>query len=90
MVGIARALIYSTAIQTGLRSNELRSLTRGKLNLTDAAPFVVAKPGGTKNKKLARQYIQPELAIERIRGAFTQPNELRKTGTADPQQTHSS
>ena len=26
--------------------------------------FVVAKPGGTKNKKLARQYIQPELALE--------------------------
>ena len=64
MAGMARALLYSTAIQTGLRSNELRSLTRGKLNLTDAAPFVVAKPGGTKNKKLARQYIQPELAME--------------------------
>ena len=64
MVGIARALLYSTAMQTGLRSNELRSLTRGKLNLTDAVPFVVAKPGGTKNKKLARQYIQPELALE--------------------------
>lgn len=64
MSGMARALLYSTAIQTGLRSNELRSLTRGKLNLTDAVPFVVAKPGGTKNKKLARQYIQPELASE--------------------------
>ncbi len=64
MTGIARALLYSTAIQTGLRSNELRSLTRGKLNLTDSNPFVVAKPGGTKNGKLGRQYIQPELASE--------------------------
>ena len=64
MAGIERALIYASAIQTGLRSNELRSLTRGKLNLTDAVPFVIAKPGGTKNKKLARQYIQPELAFE--------------------------
>ena len=64
MAGMARALLYSTAIQTGLRSNELRSLTRGKLNVTDDVPFVVAKPGGTKNKKLARQYIQPELAME--------------------------
>lgn len=64
MTGMARALLYATAIQTGLRSSELRSLTRGKLNLTDAVPFVVAKPGGTKNGKLARQYIQPELAME--------------------------
>ena len=104
LCGMARALLNSTAIQTGLRSNELRSLTRGKLNLTDAFPFVVAKPGGTKNKKLARQYMRHSdirltmdryghlfpgseaEAIERIRGAFTQPLELRKTGTADPQQ----
>ncbi len=64
MRGIERALLYATAIQTGLRSGEMRSLTRGKLNLTDATPFVIAKPGGTKNKKLARQYIQPELATE--------------------------
>ena len=64
MHGIERALLYATAIQTGLRSGEMRSLTRGKLNLTDATPFVIAKPGGTKNKKLARQYIQPELATE--------------------------
>lgn len=64
MAGIDRALLYATAIQTVLRSSELRSLTRGKLNITDAVPFVVVKPGGTKNKKLARQYIQPELAIE--------------------------
>jgi site-specific recombinase XerD len=64
MAGMTRALLYATAIQTGLRSSELRSLTRGKLSLTDAVPFVVAKPGGTKNKKLARQYVLPELAME--------------------------
>jgi len=64
MSGFGRALLYATAIQTGLRSNELRSLTRGKLQLNEASPFVVAKAGGTKNKKLARQYIQPELAGE--------------------------
>ena len=64
MTGLERALLYSTAIQTGLRSNELRSLTRGKLNLTINPPFILAKPAGTKNKKLARQYVQPELAAE--------------------------
>jgi len=64
MSGVERALLYATAIQTGLRSKELRTLTRGKLHLTEPSPFLTAKPGGTKNKKLARQYIQPELAIE--------------------------
>ncbi len=64
MSGLERALLYATAIQTGLRSNELRSLTRGKLHLTKQPPFILAESCATKNKKLARQYIQPELAVE--------------------------
>ncbi|MCR9296471.1 MAG: tyrosine-type recombinase/integrase, partial [bacterium] len=64
MTGQERAMLYALAIQTGLRSREIEALTRGKLNLTASPPFVVAKTGTTKNKKQARQYIQPELAAE--------------------------
>ena len=64
MTGIERAMLYSLAIQTGLRSGEIRSLTRGKLHLTSNPPFVMADAGATKNKRAARQYIQPELARE--------------------------
>lgn len=64
MTGIERAMLYSLAIQTGLRSGEIRSLTRGKLHLTSNPLFVMADAGATKNKLAARQYIQPELARE--------------------------
>jgi len=64
MTGTERAMLYSLAIQTGLRSGEIRSLTRGKLHLTSNPPFVMADAGATKNKRAARQYIQPELARE--------------------------
>jgi integrase len=77
MTGIERAMLYSLAIQTGLRSGEIRSLTRGKLHLTSHPPFVMAEAGATKNKRTARQYIQPELARElqshvgkKLRGAL--------------------
>ncbi len=64
MTGQERAILYALAIQTGLRSNECRSLTRGKLHLTQSPPFVIADAKSTKNKKTARQYLQPELAFE--------------------------
>lgn len=64
MAGRERVLLYNVAIQTGLRSNELRSLTRGRLFLDYSAPCITCKARSTKNKKDARQYIQPELAAE--------------------------
>jgi integrase len=64
MTGTERALLYSTAIQTGLRAGELASLTRGKMQLTAKPPFILAEARSTKNNQLARQYIQPELADE--------------------------
>lgn len=60
----ARKLLYATAIQTGLRSNELRSLTRSRLFLEGDRPYVTCKASSTKNAKDARQYIQPDLAAE--------------------------
>ncbi len=59
-----RVLLYATAIQTGLRSSELRSLTRGRLYLAGTLPYITCKAGSTKNKKDARQYVQPDLAAE--------------------------
>lgn len=57
-----RLLIYSTAIQTGLRVNELADLKRGKLILTGNEPHILCKPAGTKNNKPAKQYVDAELA----------------------------
>jgi len=64
MTGHERMLLYAVAIQSGLRSGECRSLTRGRLMLDDGQPYIVCKARSTKNKKDARQYIQPGLAAE--------------------------
>ncbi len=68
--GAERVLLYETAIQTGLRSNELRSLTRGQLYLTAEKPYITCKAGSTKNRKSARQYILTDLA-NRLRAHIT-------------------
>jgi len=64
MTGRERMLLYAVAIQTGLRSGECRSLTRGRLYLDTDPPYITAKAGNTKNRKDARQYIQTDLAAE--------------------------
>jgi len=64
MSGGERLTLYQTAIQSGLRANELRSLTRGRLYFDSSPPYVTCKAGSTKNKQNARQYIQPELAAD--------------------------
>jgi len=68
-----RVLLYAVAIQTGLRSNELRSLTRGQLFLDREQPFITCEAGSTKNRKHARQYIQPDLAQELLAFLKTRP-----------------
>lgn len=62
MQGPARRLLYATALLTGLRSNELRSLTRGQLHLDAEQPFISAKAKATKNRRAAEQFISPSLA----------------------------
>jgi integrase len=59
-----RSLLYGIAIQSGLRSSELRSLTRGQLFLIGDGPFITCAAGDTKNGKAARQYVKPDLARE--------------------------
>ncbi|MDM4014928.1 tyrosine-type recombinase/integrase [Roseiconus lacunae] len=65
ITGPQRALLYELAIQTGLRQNEIRQLTRGKLHLQQSPPFVLLPSRSTKNKSPARQYVSTDLA-ERI------------------------
>ena len=62
MTGRERVLLYTTAIQTGLRAGELRSRTRGKLFLDADRPHIVCQAGSTKSKKIARQYVDAALA----------------------------
>ena len=64
--GRGRGLLYTTAIQTGLRSSELRSLTRGRLFIERERdkPFIMCKARSTKNSKDAHQYITLDLAAE--------------------------
>jgi len=64
MTGQSRVLLYAVAIQSGLRSAELSSLTRGKLFLGRNDPYIICKAAQTKNSKNAQQYIQCDLATE--------------------------
>ncbi len=57
-----RLLLYRFAIQTGLRANEIRSLTPASLHLEATSPFVLCKAGTTKNRREARQLLDPDLA----------------------------
>ena len=59
-----RILLYCTAIQTGLRQNELRNLTHANLFLGSDEPFITCKARVTKNNKDCKQYIKPDLAAE--------------------------
>ncbi len=64
MDSLERVALYATAIQTGLRSAELRSLTKSDLFLAGEKPYVRCKAEHTKNRQEARQYIQRDLAEE--------------------------
>jgi len=59
-----RLLMYRLAIESGLRSGELRSLTRGSLVLSGKEPHVIVKANITKNAKAAKQYVSDELAAD--------------------------
>lgn len=76
MVGEVRAVLYAVAIQTGLRSGELRALTQSALKSDASGAFIHALEGSTKNAKWAKQYIDGELA-KRLRAIVA-----RKIGKA--------
>jgi len=62
MPGEERALLYRTAIQTGLRVSELGSLSRASVVLDAPRPYVRVKAADTKNSKPAQLFIDRELA----------------------------
>ncbi len=64
MMGADRVLLYATAIETGLRLNELRNLRQSKCFLNSNPPHITCKAGTTKNRREARQYIEARLARE--------------------------
>ncbi len=83
---LERNALYAMAIQTGLRSAELRSITKTDLFLASKKPYVRCRAEYTKNGEEARQYIQPDLAEELRRltarktptaTEFTLPDEWR-------------
>jgi integrase len=64
--GPDRAILYSTAINTGFRANELRSLTPERFDLDSTPPVAVCLAGYTKNGDEARQPL-PMSLVERLR-----------------------
>ncbi len=59
-----RLVMYWTAIETGLRSKELRSLTRADIVINTAEPHILCDGVVTKNKRDAQQFISDELAAK--------------------------
>ncbi|MEO1277634.1 MAG: hypothetical protein AAFV77_01610 [Planctomycetota bacterium] len=62
MTGRERRLLYELALQTGLRSSELRSLTRSSLSLEGERPYVALQARDTKSRRACKQYIRIDLA----------------------------
>jgi integrase len=64
--GSDRALLYEAAVRTGLRANELRSVTRTDLHLEGDEPYMICQAGSTKNRREANLAVHPDLA-EKLR-----------------------
>jgi integrase len=72
MSAAERIVLFAVAIQTGLRVNELRSLSYGNLFLDGPEPFITCKARGRRNGKSrgpkngrdCKQYIKPDLAAD--------------------------
>jgi integrase len=60
--GRDRAMLYRVALGTGLRLNELKSLTARSLHLMGTHPYVALAAKDEKNRKGARQPIPQDLA----------------------------
>ncbi len=61
MTGPARATLYRLAVETGLRSNEIRSLTRASFRLGDD-PTVTINAAYAKNRRQDELPLRPETA----------------------------
>lgn len=59
--GCERALIYRLALESGLRANEIRTLTRSAFRLDGAQPSVTVDARNAKNRKTATIPLRPGL-----------------------------
>ncbi|MBI4719033.1 MAG: tyrosine-type recombinase/integrase [Planctomycetes bacterium] len=64
MDGESRYWLIRLAVETGLRSNELRSLRRGSFDLNPTAPSVTVEAGATKNRRAATIPLRPATAVD--------------------------
>ena len=64
MSGSERAMAYRLAVETGLRQNELRSLTRPSFELDGEEPAVTVAGQATKNRHLALVPLRPEMVAD--------------------------
>ena len=62
MNGYDREMLYRTALETGLRWGELRSLTRSSFDLSGNPPTVTVSAGAAKNRRTDTMPLQAELA----------------------------
>jgi integrase len=62
--GRERMLVYKTLVTTGLRCNELRSITVGQVNLETARPFIELKAADEKNRQGSFISLRADLADE--------------------------
>ena len=63
-LGRERALIYKTLVLTGLRRNELASITVGQLELDGAHPHAVLHPSDEKNRQGSNIPLRADLVAE--------------------------
>ncbi len=64
--GADRAIVYRVAAETGLRANELRTLTAGAFDLDAEPPTVTVKAGYSKHRREDVLPLRPEL-VEALR-----------------------
>ncbi len=79
-LGRERALIYKTLVLTGLRKNELASLTVGQFNYAPGGSFLTLKPKDEKNGKGSKIELTDDLADDlagRVRGRPSSAKLLR-------------
>ncbi len=62
MTGPQRAMLYRFAVETGLRANEIRSLSVGSLSLTSTPPTVTVAAAYSKHRREDVQPIRREFA----------------------------
>ena len=69
--GSTRSMLYRVATMTGIRANELASLTSGSFDLTADTPTVTIEAGYSKHRREDVLPIHPDLAA-RLRQWFTE------------------